>query len=173
MRVWVAPHAHQYLLWSAFFHLAIFVHVMWKEQLIKCKTYLLVLNIGCMQSWTPSFVSSAPWYFQKFSVGSLTPCSCPLTRPVVQNLGLSLCSRNWQIPWRKYVFHLLWFFFFLWLETAIIILLSLTVSVGKKFGKVQLRVFHEVAVSAVKQEQWKLQQLDTGSSCNLGASLFM
>ena len=39
-------------------------------------------------------------------MGSLPFCKCLLTRPIIQNLGLSLCSINWQISWRKYVFHL-------------------------------------------------------------------
>ena len=54
----------------------------------------------------PSFLSPVPWYFHKFSVGSLPFCKCLLTRPIIHNLGLSLCSINWQISWRKYVFHL-------------------------------------------------------------------
>ena len=61
--------------------------------------------------------------------------------------------------------------FFLWLETTIFILLLITVSVSKKFGEIQLRVFHDVAVSDVELRQWMLEQLGTGSSWNVGASL--
>lgn len=57
---------------------------------------------------------------------------------------------------------------FLWFETAIFILLLLTVSVSKKFGKIQLRVLYEVAVSNVELRQCMLEPLGTGSSRNVG-----
>ena len=62
--------------------------------------------------------------------------------------------------------------FFLWLGTTIFTLLLITVSVSKKFAEIQLRLFHDVAVSDVELRQWVLEQLGTGSSWNAGASLF-
>lgn len=136
------PHAHQYLLSSVFFNVAIFVGVRCKEQSIRCKTHLLIINIGYLT--VSKFCLFSTLILRRFT-GFFASLRLPLVKLCIRILGLSLCSKNWQVPWGKCQFSILWVCVLVCGFKQHESFYYLSVSVGKNLESSQLRGFQEVS----------------------------